>query len=229
MRSIHTGDTFDCIIIDFNLEHSNPDQLARTLRLNHKSSLPTFLGLSNVRQKPDPTLFSKIINKPLKKRQLLESLNTILSKTTATQTTPFQDLFNKGNIKPSDQHPMKILVVDDNRINLQLATRMLAKMGYTVDTAVNGQDAVNKCREKHYDTIFMDIQMPVMDGLVATKAIHDFYEGRTAPWIIALTARVMKSDRDEILSSGLDDFLPKPVSIDKMKASILTAARELSA
>ncbi len=229
MRRIHAGDTYDCIIIDFNLEYSNPDQLARTLRLNHKSSLPVFIGLSNAMQKPDPTLFTQIINKPLKRLNLIESLDTIFSKTTLAKTSPFQDLLNRGNTKPSDQHPMKILVVDDNRINLQLATRMLAKMGYTVDTAINGKDALNKCMKKHYDTIFMDIQMPVMDGLEATKAIHQHYHNSTPPWIIALTARVMRSDRDEILSSGLDDFLPKPVSIDKMKASILTAAREINA
>jgi CheY-like chemotaxis protein/signal transduction histidine kinase len=107
-----------------------------------------------------------------------------------------------------------ILVVDDNPINLTVASGLLIKLGYTVDTAANGHEALEKVKQKKYDVIFMDCQMPVMDGYKATEHIRAFYSPERGPLIIALTANAMEEARDRVLQSGMDQLIVKPVSSD---------------
>lgn len=110
----------------------------------------------------------------------------------------------------SDEMPLNILLVEDNPINQKVAQRIIKKFGYTIDTAVNGLVALDYVKNKKYDIIFMDIQMPEMDGLEATKIILDTYKNKS-PKIIAMTAAVMKGDRERCLEAGMTDYIPKPV------------------
>ncbi len=114
----------------------------------------------------------------------------------------------------------KILVVDDNQINRQVASQILRKAGCKVDTANNGPDAIDLIKRKSYEVVFMDIQMPEMDGITATKEIKKLALKEQPP-IIAMTAYSMKEDRDRFLKEGLDDYIPKPLKahilIDKVK------------
>jgi len=110
----------------------------------------------------------------------------------------------------SDELPLNILLVEDNPINQKVAERIIKKFGYSTDTAVNGLLALDSVRNKKYDIIFMDIQMPEMDGLEATKNILDTYKDN-APKIIAMTAAVMKGDKERCLEAGMVDYIPKPV------------------
>jgi CheY-like chemotaxis protein len=110
----------------------------------------------------------------------------------------------------SDEIPLNILLVEDNPINQKVAQRIIKKFGYTVDNAVNGLLALDSVRNKKYDIIFMDIQMPEMDGLEATKIILDTYMEKS-PKIIAMTAAVMKGDREKCIEAGMVDYIPKPV------------------
>ncbi|MBD3221386.1 response regulator [bacterium] len=104
----------------------------------------------------------------------------------------------------------RVLVAEDNRINQQLMLRLLDKLGQDVDLAVNGVEAVAACRRQRYDLVLMDLQMPEMDGLEATRQIR-IDDGDHHTPIIALTANAMSSDRDRCLAAGMDDFLAKPV------------------
>lgn len=114
----------------------------------------------------------------------------------------------------------KILVVDDNQINRQVASQILRKAGCKVDTANSGPDAVDLIRRKSYEVVFMDIQMPQMDGITATKEIKKL-DIDDQPPIVAMTAYSMKEDRERFLKEGLDDYIPKPLKahilIDKVK------------
>ncbi|MEM9773028.1 MAG: response regulator [Chloroflexota bacterium] len=113
------------------------------------------------------------------------------------------------------RHPIQILLVDDNAINLKVASRMLLRMGYEVDQATNGCEAVEAQRDKGYDLIFMDIQMPEMDGVTATKhIISEFAEDR--PRIVAVTAHAMKGDRERYLDAGMDGYISKPVRVERL-------------
>lgn len=113
-----------------------------------------------------------------------------------------------GNL--SDSYPLNILLVEDNPINQKVAQRILRKIGYEIDTAENGLVALKKVKEKKYDIIFMDIQMPEMDGLEATENILKEFKDK-APKIIAMTAAVMKGDKEKCLKAGMVDYIPKPV------------------
>ena len=110
------------------------------------------------------------------------------------------------------QKPCRILLAEDNRINRRMAAKILERQGHHVETAANGQLAVELCRSRRFDLILMDVQMPEMDGLEATARIRHFEE----PWarhipIIAMTAHALKGDRDWCLEAGMDDYIPKPI------------------
>ncbi len=115
--------------------------------------------------------------------------------------------------KLSQRYPMKILVAEDNPINQQLAMMILTKMGYAPEMVWTGREVLDKLKEKKFDLIFMDIQMPEMDGLEATRMIRTGTQPQ--PVIIAMTANAMQGDQEECLAQGMNDYLPKPVKLDE--------------
>jgi len=118
--------------------------------------------------------------------------------------------------------PLRILVTDDNIINQKVASRLLQQLGYVADIASNGTEAIFALEKTPYDLVFMDVQMPGMDGLEATRRIRDF-ESRSArrpTKIVAMTANAMMGDRDKCLNAGMDDYLAKPVRPDALQATI---------
>ena len=118
------------------------------------------------------------------------------------------------------RHPINILLVDDNAINLKVASRMLLRMGYEVDQATNGLEAVEAQTKNGYDLIFMDIQMPEMDGVTATKTIIANFSPEERPRIVAVTAHAMKGDRERYLEAGMDGYISKPVRVEKLIEAI---------
>lgn len=113
------------------------------------------------------------------------------------------------------RHPIRILLVDDNAINLKVASRMLARMGYEVDQATNGIEALQAQQKSGYDLIFMDIQMPEMDGVTATRHIIKKY-ANARPRIVAVTAHAMKGDKERYLEAGMDGYISKPVRVGRL-------------
>ena len=114
----------------------------------------------------------------------------------------------------NDRNPL-VLLVDDNMVNRQVAGEILKKSGCKVDVAVNGQDSINKAKKNDYDIIFMDIQMPDMDGVTATKKIKELGKKDLAP-IVAMTAYSMKEDKERFIKSGLDDYISKPIKASEL-------------
>jgi signal transduction histidine kinase/ligand-binding sensor domain-containing protein/CheY-like chemotaxis protein/HPt (histidine-containing phosphotransfer) domain-containing protein len=118
--------------------------------------------------------------------------------------------------KIAAEYPLSILIAEDNLINQEVVSGMLGKMGYTADIAHNGLEAVNAVRDKHYDLIFMDVQMPHMDGIEATK--HIIAElGQKRPRIIAMTANAMQGDKETYLAAGMDGYVSKPILLDEVR------------
>jgi CheY-like chemotaxis protein len=116
--------------------------------------------------------------------------------------------------------PSKILVAEDNTMNQLIITRLFESLGYDIDLAENGKQALAMAKKSEYDFIFMDIQMPEMDGLEATERILKHYNNNNAPVIIAMTANAMKEDEEMCLSAGMKDFISKPVFLDTLKGSL---------
>lgn len=110
-----------------------------------------------------------------------------------------------------EYYPMRILVAEDYIANQKVLLAMLSKYGYEPDLVTDGQQAVQYATEHHYDLIFMDVQMPVMNGIEATQKIHDHYTSEEMPIIIGVTAFARKEDRDRCLNAGMSDFISKPV------------------
>lgn len=111
----------------------------------------------------------------------------------------------------SEEYPVEILVVEDHPINQQLVRALLQRLGYTPQIADNGQEALKTLAENDYEIIFMDIQMPVMDGLETTRRIREQYISGEGPVIIAMTANALHEDQAECLAAGMDDYMAKPL------------------
>lgn len=119
------------------------------------------------------------------------------------------------NEQLSSLYPMAILVAEDNLVNQKVIERSLLKLGYKVDVATNGLEALEAMKEKNYDIIFMDVQMPEMDGIEATSRIRDLYGDTTA--IIALTANTLAEEQERCLAIGMNDFLSKPFQLQQLQ------------
>ncbi|MBI5403087.1 MAG: PAS domain S-box protein [Ignavibacteriae bacterium] len=124
------------------------------------------------------------------------------------------------NFNLADEIPLSILLVEDNLINQKVTIRLMKRFGYNIDLAENGLKAIDAVKKKHYDIIFMDIQMPEMDGIEATEKILKMFPKDKCPVIIAMTAAVMKGDRERCLNAGMLDYIPKPVLPEAVQNAI---------
>lgn len=154
--------------------------------------------------------------KPISEENLYNRLINILYKKNSIEAkeTPVNNHF-------SNPYPIKILLAEDNPVNQKLATKILEKMGYKVDISNNGLECLEAVKKVKYDLIFMDIQMPEMDGFEATKFLVANYKVDERPKIIALTANAMPGDKEKCLEIGMDDYLPKPISIKALNEVII--------
>jgi CheY-like chemotaxis protein len=114
----------------------------------------------------------------------------------------------------AEKYPFRILLAEDNPINQQLGLLILKRMGYNPDIAENGKEVLTQLQQQPYDIIFMDIQMPEMDGLEATRTIRS--GNGHQPVIIAITTNATCQDREECLTQGMNDYLSKPVNIEEL-------------
>jgi CheY-like chemotaxis protein len=128
----------------------------------------------------------------------------------------------KAEVGESGKHALRILVVEDHPVNQKLASRLLEKEGHHVDLACNGQEGVDFSAAHAYDVILMDMQMPVMDGLEATRVIRRREEAQGLPHlpIIAMTANAMESDRQACLDAGMDEFVAKPIRVAELNEKL---------
>ena len=124
------------------------------------------------------------------------------------------------------RHPLRILLAEDNAVNQKLALRLLDQMGYRADVASNGLEAVESVQRQSYDLVLMDVQMPEMDGLDATRAIRKIADLQQ-PRVVAMTANAMQGDREMCMAAGMDDYVSKPIRVQELVEALLTVARAL--
>lgn len=168
--------------------------------------------------KHGPIKFDGVLAKPIKKKSLLDCLGNAfgMGSDKISRLPSLSDTRNSKDsplpASPSPNKPLRILVVEDNMVNQKVLLFMLAKAGHHVETVVNGAQAVEIFEKTNFDLILMDIQMPVMGGIDATKKIRQLEKGRNSHTpIVALTANAMKEDREICLSAGMDEYLAKPI------------------
>ena len=120
----------------------------------------------------------------------------------------------------AEEIPLSVLLAEDNAVNQKVALRFLERMGYNADAVGNGLEAVNAFQTRNYDLVLMDLQMPEMDGLEASRRIRRTLPAERQPKIIALTANAMQGDREICLDAGMDDYISKPVKMHEIVAAI---------
>ena len=123
----------------------------------------------------------------------------------------------------AERHPLRILLAEDNAVNQKLALRLLQQMGYRADVASNGIEAIESVERQAYDVILMDVQMPEIDGLEATRRIVARWPA-ARPRIVAMTANAMQGDREECLAAGMDDYVTKPIRVEALIEALARTA-----
>ena len=166
----------------------------------------------------EPAGHSRVHSKPVKPSRLCDSLIALIEG--RPDRTP-RKLTAEADAKLADSFPYRILLVEDNPVNQKLALLLLGRLGYRASVANNGIDALRELGREQYDLVFMDMHMPEMDGPEASRRLRDTVPGGDRPWIIALTANAMESDRDLCLRSGMDDFLSKPLQPADLRDALL--------
>jgi PAS domain S-box-containing protein len=204
--------SFDLIITDMQMPGMDGLQLALAIREKYPD-VPIILlsSIGDDRTSAHSKHFSSILNKPVKQSVLrkhvlaqFRSPDKTIADTSALSRKLSQDF--------AKQYPLDILIVEDNPVNQKLAERVLFKLGYKSTTVQNGLEAVKKVNQNHFDLVLMDIQMPEMDGLTATREIRLLK--KTQPIIIAMTANAMQGDKEQCLKAGMNDYITKPIVLD---------------
>jgi CheY-like chemotaxis protein/HPt (histidine-containing phosphotransfer) domain-containing protein len=226
LELLKSGAHFDLAILDMQMPEMDGVMLAQEIRkLPGTVMLPlillTSMGLRYDKEEFNG-LFANCLMKPVKPAQLHEALGRAVSGSKPVQ----KKTSGTGKLDPAmaNRLPLRILLCDDNAINLKVAERLLSQMGYRADTALNGAEALKALDKKPYDLIFMDIMMPEMNGIEATAAIRERQQRRDlnpnykSPIIIvAMTANAMQGDREKSIAAGMDDYLSKPVRPEDMR------------
>jgi CheY-like chemotaxis protein len=121
------------------------------------------------------------------------------------------------------RHPLRILLAEDNVVNQKLALRLLQQMGYRADVASNGIEAIECIERQPYDVVLMDVQMPEMDGLEASRRIVARWPNGERPRIVAMTANAMAGDREECFAAGMDDYVTKPIRVEALVQALTSS------
>jgi CheY-like chemotaxis protein len=215
---IKGGDPFDLAILDMHMPEMDGVTLAREIRnLRDAKALPLVLFSSLGRRETDVEtgLFLAFLNKPVKLSQLFDTVAGIFTEglVETKKVTPARVQMDPGMAR---RHPLRILLAEDILVNQKLVLRLLEQMGYRADVASNGIEAVQSVERQPYDVVLMDVQMPEMDGLEASRRICAKWPRGQRPTIIAMTANAMQGDREMCLEAGMDDYVSKPIRTDEL-------------
>jgi CheY-like chemotaxis protein len=200
-------------------------QLAQRIR-ESGAKLPLVLFSSLGRREAGDTgqLFAAYLAKPLRQSHLFDTLVGLLGAAPAASraaSAPAKPTLDAGM---AERHPLRILLAEDNLVNQKLALRLLQQMGYRADVAANGIEAIEAVERQPYDVVLMDVQMPEMDGLEASRRIVARWpDAAQRPRIVAMTANAMQGDREQCLTAGMDDYLTKPIRVDALVDALLNS------
>ena len=218
---IRMGNYYDIALIDHQMPGMDGTLLAREIRkLRDEKELPLILIGSIKSDVAEQGLFSAHLLKPIRPSQLYDTLVSVLSGHDASHTGNTTNHKSMFDFDMAKRLPLRILLAEDHITNQKLALYTLEKLGYRADVASNGLEALEALERQDYDVILMDMQMPEMDGLEATRLIRGLSAGFHQPRIIAMTANVTREDRQACLDAGMDDYLPKPIRIEELIAAL---------
>jgi len=222
-HAAEAGPGFDLAILDMKMPEMDGLSLARAIKSENalrgvKLVLLTSFGQRGHGAEAFRIGISAYLTKPVDETDLYDCLVEVLARGRARRAPALVTRHSLRERRPP--HGARVLVAEDNEVNQKVAARLLEKLGYRVEVADNGEEAVEACRRSRYDAVLMDGQMPVLDGFEATRRIRELEgEGPRIP-IIAMTASAMKGDRERCLEAGMDDYVSKPVTPEALGAAL---------
>jgi CheY-like chemotaxis protein len=217
---LRCGNPCDIALLDMQMPEMDGLTLALEMRKHREAQILPLVMLTSIGQgeaKAPPGQFAAFLTKPIKVSALYDVLEEIFTRQVrgVTPAGPRQ-------LAPQivERLPLRILLAEDNVVNQKVALRMLERLGYRADVVANGLEVLEALARQSYDVILMDVHMPEMDGLEATRRICQQWSTAHRPWIIAMTANAMQGDREECLAVGMDDYISKPVQAGTLEAAL---------
>jgi signal transduction histidine kinase/CheY-like chemotaxis protein len=203
---------FDLVITDKNMSGMSGIQLAEAINTQYPGTPVMLMNpVGDEEYKTVANLFASVISKPVRHFILRDHVIRLF---TGNATAVAKKEINRLSAEFAGQYPLRILIAEDNPVNQKIATKILNKLGYDPIIAENGKEALEMVSHEQFDMILMDVQMPEMDGLEATRMIRTCLD--VQPIIIAMTANVMQGDRDDCMQAGMDDYISKPINIEEL-------------
>ncbi len=224
LELLQGGASFDLAILDLQMPEMDGISLARAIRQMPKECSFPLVMLSSLGYREQPeveALFAAYLTKPIKPSQLFDSLCLAINQKAPAQRKNFNQPADPFDREMGAHHPLRLLVVEDNSVNQTVALSLLGRIGYRADLASNGIEALDALRRQPYDLIFMDGQMPEMDGVEATRWIRKQWPAEEQPTIVAMTANAMQGDRERYLAAGMDGYISKPIHLEDVVKALL--------
>ena len=226
LRWVQEGEIFDLAILDMQMPEMDGLQLAEAIRqMRSEKELPlvmlTSLGKRGAAE--GEVKFAAYLSKPIKPGHLHDALVSVLAGKDAVRVAPAEKT-SEFDPEMGRRHPLRLLLAEDNATNQKLALRLLERLGYGADVVTNGREALETVLREPYDVVLMDLQMPEMDGLEATRQIRATLGDKQRPYIVAMTANAMAGDRERCLAAGMNDYVSKPVRVHALVDALLRGA-----
>ena len=218
---VAAGERFDLVIADLHMPELDGIALATAVRASATGAQTPVIVLSSigVHERESDAVATSLV-KPVKPSALHDAIATVLAGDAASVSVRPTGAGIDHDL--GARHPLRILLAEDNAVNQKLALRLLERMGYRADVAENGLAAISAVEGSTYDVILMDVQMPELDGLEATRRIRRRWPGGR-PRIVAMTANAMDGDREACLAAGMDDYIAKPIAPEALQASLMAS------
>ena len=217
------GERYDAIVLDLQLPEMDGLTLAQLVRRVPGCDATPLLLLTDTRLRSDDTRpgavgVSLYIYKPIRPAQVFDALvRAVENKPRTDKKSPVTSEFDNTM---AGRLPLRLMLADDNIINQKVGVKMLQRLGYRPEVAANGVEALKLLEQQPFDIIFLDVQMPEMDGFEAARRIHAQWPDPRRPRLVAMTGNALKGDREKCLSAGMDDYVAKPVRINELQAVI---------
>ena len=214
---------FDAAILDMSMPRVDGAELGKIIKNDPRLKDTVLIMLSSQGLRGDASRMKKIgyaayLTKPVRRSQLFDCIVSVMNNVMGEKIPEKSQIVTRHSISEGKRQKIRILLVEDNIVNQKLAKKIIEKFGFKVDAVANGKEAVKSLENLKYDIVFMDIQMPEMDGFEATKIVRSNKSNlinHEVP-IVAMTAHAMKGDREKCIKAGMNDYTPKPIKPDEL-------------